>query len=138
MTFMNFAEAKEACQFELEQWEAAQAIVENANEALEAARDSNDEAGGFLDDSSFWDASLAVGAIGICIVASGGICALGILGGGLGVAASESDRSDEIESAKQALRQAEIVYDSAVLQATVAGAAYIACLFHHLSKGGGD
>ena len=138
MTFMTLAEAKEACKPESDLYEDALNTMQKAYEALETAREAYDDAGGALDDSTFWDIVGVVGVVAACVIpepSSKALCVTGIIGGGATVTASELDRQDEINAAEQAVQAAEVQYEMAQSQAIHFGIQYNGCLFHHLSKG---
>lgn len=138
MTFLTLLEANEACAPELDLWTDATETQGNAYDALEAAREAYDEAGGPLDDSTFWDVAGVLVVIGACLAPepfSKSICAAGVFGGAATVGASEIGRQQEIATAEAAVHNAEIQYDMATTQAAFLGLKYFDCLFHHLAKG---
>jgi hypothetical protein len=138
MTFMTLTEAKAACQPEFDLYTEAQKTMKKAYKALEAARAAYDSAGGALDDSTFWDITALATVAASCLIPepfSKSLCIAGFVGGGAAVTASELDRKDEIDAAKQALKSAEAQYEMAATQASALGLKYFDCLFHHVSKG---
>jgi hypothetical protein len=138
MTFMTLTEAKAACKAEFDLYTDAQKAMKKAYKALETAREAYDSAGGALDDSTFWDIVAGALVVASCFapeLSSKTICIAGLVGGGATVTASELDRKDEIDAAKQALQSAEAQYEIAATQSAALGLKYFDCLFHHVSKG---
>lgn len=138
MTFMTLTEAKAACKAEFDLYTDAQKAMKKAYKALETAREAYDSAGGVLDDSTFWDVVAGALVVASCFapeLSSKTICIAGLVGGGATVTASELDRKDEIDAAKQALQSAEAQYEIAATQSAALGLKYFDCLFHHVSKG---
>jgi hypothetical protein len=128
-------DALAACADLKENYDDALEQLEAARQQLDNARESYDDAGGFFDDSTAWDGSLGAGALTVCVAATAGWCLVGILGAGLGIAASESDRQDEIASAKALLESAELLVNLAESNILNSWNAFWNCFTHELAKG---
>lgn len=139
MTFQTLSQAQASCQAERVEAEQAAADMKAAFDQLQAARQALES------ERSFWDGStLGTGAgiatiVGACLLPepfSKAVCIGGIIGGGLGVGASEVDRQNDIANAEATVAQAELLYDVASRLAAQLQLTYGACLWHHISKPG--
>jgi hypothetical protein len=124
------------CSAEVNRMHDAKDALDDAARDRADAQEAYDDAGGVLDDSSFWDVAVAAGAAAACLSTpfSWVVCGVAIVGGGAGVAASETSRHDEIEAAEQALERADQQFWRANDRFLDRAEDALDCLGHELSK----
>ena len=100
------------------------------------AQQAYDDAGGALDDSTFWDVAAGAGVVAACLSNpfSATVCGIAALGGAAGVTASEVSRRDEIAAAEAALDAADRRFWAANGRFWDRAEDALDCLDHELSK----
>lgn len=137
MTFLGLQGARQACATEMARYEEALARYNEADDGLEEARDALESERSVWDGSTLGTGAAVVGIIGACLLPepfSKAVCIGGIVGGGLGAGASEIDRQSDIENAKRAVEQAELLKSMAEAQLEQATGAAFSCIIHHMAK----